>query len=142
MFLFVYGTLLDIDKATRILKDGIIFTRKAFLPGYELVFDVESINGTGNPNIRKGKRGVWGAVYEINGRCLELLDKISPRYRRIEVEVIVNGKPVKAWTYVGKSSADVPPDRSCVEMIVKGAKYHGLPEEYIRWLESLLDSGQ
>ena len=91
MWLFVYGTLLDVEKAARILKDKVKSAKVAFLPNYELVFNVESEFGTGNPNIREGRKGVWGVIYEVDEKDLEKLDKISPRYRRIKVKVITDG---------------------------------------------------
>ena len=141
MWLFVYGTLLDVEKAARILKDKVKSAKVAFLPNYELVFNVESEFGTGNPNIREGGKGVWGVIYEVDEKDLEKLDKISPRYRRIKVKVITDGKEVEAWTYIGKKTSDnIPPDKSCVERVIKGARAHGLPKEYIEWLENLLKS--
>jgi len=140
VWLFVYGTLMDIEKAGRILKRKVKSAKVAFLPNYELTFNVESMFGTGNPNIKEGGRGVWGVVYEVDEKDLEKLDKISPRYRRIKVKVIVDGNEVEAWTYVGKKTADgIPPDKSCIERTLKGARTHGLPREYIEWLESLLE---
>ena len=63
---------------------------------------------------------------------------ISPRYRRIEVDVLIDGNRVRAYTYVGKKTSNVPPDKSCVERVIKGARARGLPEDYIKKLERLL----
>ncbi|ADB57363.1 gamma-glutamylcyclotransferase family protein [Archaeoglobus profundus] len=141
MLLFVYGTLMDIEKASKILKRRVKTAKKAFLPNYRIAFNVPSLYGTGNPNIEEGGDGVWGVVYEVDEKTLELLDKVSPRYERIEVEVIVDGKPVKAWTYVGKTKAEVKPDKSCVERVIRGARTHGLPEDYVKMLEGFLNEG-
>jgi len=130
---------MDLEKAGRILKGKVKSAKVAFLPDYELTFNVVSEFGTGNPNIKKGGRGVWGIVYEVDERDLNKLDKVSPRYERIKVRVLIDGKEFEAWTYIGKKvSDDVPPDKSCIERVIKGARTHGLPEEYIKWLESLL----
>jgi len=130
---------MDLEKAGRILKSKVRTARVAFLPDYELTFNVLSEFGTGNPNIRKGGKGVWGVVYEVDERDLNKLDRISPRYERVKVKVVVNGREVEAWTYIGKKVLDgIPPDKSCIERIIRGARSHGLPESYIRWLESLL----
>ena len=139
MWLFVYGTLMDIEKAGRILKKKVKSAKVAYLPNYELTFNVESAFGTGNPNIKEGERGVWDVVYDVDEKDLDKLDKISPRYRRIKVKVILDGKEVEAWTYIGKRTDDgIPPDKSCIERTLRGARTHGLPKEYIEWLESLL----
>ncbi len=135
MKLFVYGTLMDLEKASRILKSKVRTAKIAFLPNYKMLFNVESQFGTGNPNIEEGGDGVWGVVYDVDEKTLNLLDKVSPRYKRIEVEVLINNNNrIKAWTYVGKKTADVKPDLSCVERVVRGAITHGLPKEYIDYL--------
>ncbi len=133
MLLFAYGTLMNPKKAERILKTR--KAKKAYLPGYKIVFNVKSPDGKGNPNIERGGDGVWGVVYEVDEKTLRLLDKVSPRYKRVKVKVIVDGEEREAWTFIGKTIADVNPDPSCVESIIEGAKYHGLPEEYVRYLE-------
>ncbi len=138
MKLFVYGTLLDLKKAERILK-SVKTAKKAFLPNYKIVFNVPSPYGTGNPNIEEGEGCVWGVVYDVDEKTIELLDKVSPRYKRIEVEVIVDGKKVKAVTYIGRVKANVKPDKSCVKRVINGAKIHNLPKEYIKSLEVFLN---
>uniref|UniRef100_A0A7C3YMT0 Gamma-glutamylcyclotransferase n=3 Tax=Geoglobus ahangari TaxID=113653 RepID=A0A7C3YMT0_9EURY len=136
MLLFAYGTLINPKKAERILKTR--KAKKAYLPGYKIVFNVKSPDGKGNPNIERGGNGVWGVVYEVDEKILELLDKVSPRYKRTKVEVIVDGEVKEAWTFIGKNVADVSPDPSCVESIIEGAKYHGLPEDYVSYLKKVL----
>ncbi len=141
MMLFAYGTLLDLEKAGRILKKAVKTARKAFLPNYRIAFNVPSPYGTGNPNLEEGGDGVWGVVYDVDERTIWLLDRVSPRYKRIEVEVIVDGKTVKAFTYVGKVKGQVKPDKSCVERVIRGARAHSLPEEYVKGLEVFLNEG-
>ena len=131
MKLFVYGTLMDLEKASRILKSKVRTAKPAFLQNYRIAFNVESPYGTGNTNLEEGGDGVWGVVYEVDEETLKLLDKVSPRYRRIEVEVLIDGRADKAWTYIGKRTSNVKPDSSCVERVVRGAIMHGLPKEYI-----------
>lgn len=139
MKLFVYGTLLDLEKAGRILKKAVKTAKKAFLPNYKIVFNVPSPYGTGNPNIEEGGEGVWGVVYEVDEKTLNLLDKVSPRYKRIEVTVFVDGNPIKAVTYIGRVKENVKPDKSCVERVIRGAISHDLPKEYIERLKVFLD---
>ncbi len=141
MWLFVYGTLMDPEKAKRIFK-RLPKAKIAFLPNYELVLNKEGM-GKGNPNVREGGKGVWGVIYEVDERDLRKLDLISPKYYRKLVKVIVNGKEEEAWIYIAKpefTNDSLKPDRSCIERMIRGAKHHGLPDEYIKWLESLLKS--
>ncbi len=140
MWLFVYGTLMDPEKAEKIFKRR-PKAKIAFLPGYEVVFNKEGM-GLGNPNIKPGK-GVWGVVYEVDDRDLQKLDRISPKYERKLVKVLIDGRECEAWVYVAKPefvNDSLKPDRSCIERMIKGAKFHGLPKEYVSWLESLLKS--
>ena len=139
MWLFVYGTLMDPEKVKRILK-RLPKSRIAYLPGYELTFNKKGDKG-GNPNLKPG-RGVWGVVYDVNESDLRKLDLVSPKYARKYVEVLVDGKPVKAWVYIAKpeyTDDGLKPDRSCIERMVRGARYHGLPEDYVNWLENLMN---
>lgn len=141
MWLFVYGTLMDPEKAKRIFK-RVPKAKVAFLPGYELAFDKEGM-GKGNPNVKEGGRGVWGVVYEVTEDDIRKLDLISPKYSRRIVEVLVDGERVKAWVYVAKREfvrEDLKPDPSCVERMIRGAKFHGLPKDYVEELERLLRS--
>ncbi len=139
VWLFVYGTLMDPEKAERIFR-RLPKAKVAFLPGYEVVFNKEGLE-KGNPNIKPGERGVWGVVYEVDENDLQKLDRISPKYERRLVRVMVNGNERDAWVYVAKPefvNDRLKPDRSCIEKMVRGAKFHRLPEEYVKWLESLL----
>jgi len=141
MLLFVYGTLMDPEKAKRIFR-RLPKAKIAYLPGYELVFNKEGM-GKGNPNLKEGGKGVWGVVYEVDESDIKRLDKVSPKYFRKEVDVIVDGKNVRAWVYLAKPEyvkEGLEPDSSCIERMLRGARFHGLPEEYIAWLESLLRS--
>ncbi len=138
MWLFAYGTLMDPEKAEKIFK-RLPNAKVAYLPGYEVVFNKKGEKG-GNPNLKPGK-GVWGVVYEVNEKDLRRLDLVSPKYERIAVDVLVDGKPCKAWVYIAKreyTDDGLKPDRSCVERMIRGARFHGLPEDYIKWLESLI----
>jgi len=130
---------MDPEKAGRIFK-RLPKAKVAFLPGYEVVFNKEGME-KGNPNIKPGKRGVWGVVYEVDEKNLQKLDRISPKYERKLVRVVIDGEECEAWVYIAKPefvNDSLKPDRSCIERMIKGAKFHRLPEEYIRWLESLL----
>ncbi len=140
MLLFAYGTLINPKKAERIFRRKPKF-RLAFLPDYELVFNVKSSCGLGNPNLKVGGRGVWGVVYDVNEDDLKRLDRVSPRYKRIEVDVIVDGKRMRVWTYIGKEIDDnITPDVSCIERIIEGAEMREFPREYIDWLKNLKNS--
>ena len=130
---------MDPEKAGRIFK-RLPKAKIAFLPGYEVVFNKEGM-GKGNPNVKPGERGVWGVVYEVEEKDLQKLDRISPKYERKLVRVVIDGEECEAWVYIAKPefvNDSLKPDRSCIERMIKGAKFHRLPEEYIRWLESLL----
>ena len=126
---------MDPEKAGRIFK-RLPKAKVAFLPGYEVVFNKEGM-GKGNPNVKPGERGVWGVVYEVEEKDLQKLDRISPKYERKLVRVVIDGEECEAWVYIAKQefvNDSLKPDRSCIERMIKGAKFHRLPEEYIRLL--------
>ena len=113
----------------------------AELPGYRLGFLRRSIRwGAGVVDIvRAPGRSVWGVLYELPLGLGELDAKEGAgfAYRRRELEVRLDGLPVVAVAYevMQKEPAEVPPRPDYMEVLVTGAREHGLPEEYIAELE-------
>jgi gamma-glutamylcyclotransferase len=81
---------------------------------------------------------VWGVLYELPLGVGELDAKEGEgfAYRRREVEVLHNRSPFVAVAYevMQKEPAEVPPRRDYVDLLVTGAREHGLPEHYIEGL--------
>ena len=139
MLYFAYALDLDRDDLVRFCTaknfplPPLMNETPAFLPGHRLVF-----NGF-SPTRRAGLAGieetgkeedrVWGALYEMPGPFLKVLD-------------LREGKtPLAAMTYaVAKNRVidrPVPPAPGYLALIVRNAKRLSFPPEYIRYLESL-----
>jgi gamma-glutamylcyclotransferase len=113
----------------------------AELPGHRLAFLRRSIRwGAGAVDIVPAPgRSVWGVLYELPLGVGELDAKEGAgfAYRRREVEVVLDGSSFAAFAYevIDKEPAEVPPRPEYVELLVTGAREHGLPANYIAELE-------
>jgi gamma-glutamylcyclotransferase (GGCT)/AIG2-like uncharacterized protein YtfP len=113
----------------------------AELPGHRLAFLRRSIRwGAGAVDIvRDPDRSVWGVVYELPLGLADLDQKEGAgfAYRRRDVEVLLEGSTVSAVAYevMEKEPVQVTPRRDYVELLVTGAREHGLPRAYVAGLE-------
>lgn len=93
---------------------------------------------------------VWGVVFQIDERDIGNLDAkegfVSGRdknaYIRKEIDVCEDGdetKPITTMSYfVVKKETDVPlPNAEYKRLLVGGAKYWHLPQDYVRELEQI-----
>jgi hypothetical protein len=88
---------------------------------------------------------VWGALYEVTTEFLETT--LDPRegagfaYRRIELPLERDGQELSALTYevVDKVEPELLPSSAYIEQLIDGATRSELPENYVRFLESLRD---
>ncbi len=120
--------------------------RPGCVPGYRLRFNLE-----GRP---KGKAApanisldadaeIWGVLYRISRLDLLHLDSTEGvpgrRYRHLWVEAQdINGERMQAVTYIadGKET-DGNPSLRYITLLREGAQAHGLPEHYLRFLDSV-----
>jgi gamma-glutamylcyclotransferase len=113
----------------------------AELPDHRLAFLRRSIRwGAGAVDIVAAPGGsVWGVLYELPLGAGELDAKEGAgfAYRRREVEVVLDGSSFAAFAYevVEKEPAELPPRADYLELLVTGAREHGLPDDYIAELE-------
>ena len=89
----------------------------------------------------------------IDDKELNLLDKQEVGYKRIDIDVSVEGRQemVKCWTYIQKEHESDPrfnQDRSRKEpsltykmVMLKGANEHQLPSDYIESIKAYPDNG-
>ncbi len=114
--------------------------------GYRLRFNLEGrpkgkaapANLSADPNAE-----VWGVLYRITRADLVRLDSTEGvpgrRYRHLWVDAEDDvGGMMKAVTYVadGKDT-DGNPSRRYITLLREGARAHGLPEHYLRFLDSV-----
>lgn len=114
--------------------------------GYRLRFNLE-----GRPKGRAAPANVfpdpqaevWGVLYRITRRDLVHLDSTEgvpgPRYRHLWVDAEdIYGRPLKAVTYIADGNeVDGNPSLRYLTLLRAGARAHGLPDHYIRFLESV-----
>jgi gamma-glutamylcyclotransferase len=124
------------------------FVSIALLPEYKLAFTRESINrGCGVADVvREPGQKVWGVVYQLSHFDMEKLDlsegyKIGRQknsYWRRECQVLQNQRPLTVFTYFGEPQLVPPgPNAEYKTLIVSGARYWNLPDDYIRDLETI-----
>ncbi len=109
-----------------------------FLPGYCLKFHkLSDVDGTGKCNIVVGGPGVYLAIYDIATSERTQLDRIEgPGYERQEIQVHDFGI---CSTYIASKLSIVDalqPADWYREYVVKGARFHAFPHQYLLSLES------
>jgi gamma-glutamylcyclotransferase (GGCT)/AIG2-like uncharacterized protein YtfP len=122
------------------------FLAPARLPGHRLAFTRRSVlSGTGVAVVVADPGSeVWGALYELESRALERLDRKEGRgfaYRRRAVTVVaVDGTPHRAVAYsvISREPVEIRPSPSYLQGLLAGAGERSLPGEYIASLEALL----
>ncbi len=120
--------------------------RTGHIKGYRLRFNLEGRpRGKAAPaNLYRDQRAqVWGVVYRITRRDLMRLDSTEGvpgrGYRHVVVEVEdAYGRLIEAVTYIAAGKeVDGRPSLRYISLLRDGARAHGLPELYIRFLESV-----
>ena len=120
--------------------------RVAKIKGYRLRFNLE-----GRPKGRAAPANicpdpdaeVWGVLYRITRRGLLHLDSTEGmpgwRYRHLWVEAQDrNGEPVPAVAYIADGNEqDGNPSLRYITLVREGARAHGLPEPYLRFLDTV-----
>lgn len=147
---FAYGSNLSIDQKES--RTGTIReAKRARLDGYRNAFNKRGTDGSGKANIiQDPSRTVWGVVYWCNSAALDKMDKhegvSGGHYRREYVRVRHDpGDDLEAVTYIaGESFLDdslVPTD-AYLQTILRGARHHELPEDYICEIEGAAHQDQ
>lgn len=154
MLYFAYGSNLDPDQMRERCPDSQI-VGLAVLPDHKLTFPLYSQRwGGGAAGVTHEHGGtVWGALYELSESDLASLDRyehwIGPGdhhnlYDRDLVTVELTRpddgsvpRRVRAITYFARTLNPTPPTRRYMDTVLKGARHHQLPAEYVEWLESV-----
>jgi len=139
---FAYGANLDFRRFGRRCPGATVLGR-ARLDGYRLGFTRYSRDEKGGVADIVPEPGaeVWGALYEIDAACFAALDDYegAPRaYRRETLRVVDDaGAEREAVVYVANRTGEFAPSRAYLAQITRGAREHGLPEEYVRVIETV-----
>jgi gamma-glutamylcyclotransferase (GGCT)/AIG2-like uncharacterized protein YtfP len=145
---FAYGS--NLDTAQMVERIGPFIrrreARRAWLDGYRLAFNKKGLDGTGRANIVPDPAGtVWGVVYLTTPEDLSKMDQYegvpSGHYQRKTVRVrFEDGVELDAVTYVASSAFvdnSLRPSYDYLQAILKGAREHKLPEDYIISIDRL-----
>ena len=116
------------------------------LEGYRLRFNLEGrpIGKAAPANIvPDAAADVWGVLYQITQATMVRLDASEGvpgrRYRHLWMEVEdTGGERLTAMTYIAEGKeTDGNPSLRYITLLREGARAHGLPLHYIRFLESV-----
>jgi gamma-glutamylcyclotransferase (GGCT)/AIG2-like uncharacterized protein YtfP len=144
MLYFSYGSFLDSETLKRHCPKA-QYVGKAILPNWEVQFNFLSRTYKGGvtgiePAVAKLVRGV---LYDVSNEELQHLDSIEgvPEgiyYRQTIYVVDESGKPMKTVTYrTTNPRGPFKPMRKYLDLMIKGAKEHGLEQDYIQQLEAI-----
>jgi gamma-glutamylcyclotransferase len=113
------------------------------LPNYRLVFNLDGGDGEVYANITTPGDGVLGVIYRCNAAALAKLDVYETGYDRHEVTVAdEHGSLLSAIVYIAQPASVTAarrPPADYLQIILSGAREHGLPAEYIRQIEQLAE---
>lgn len=143
MLIFAYGSNLCMGRLKGRVPSARVVT-VASLAGYALKFHKRSrLDGSGKADAYKTDRAsdvVWGVVYEIDPTEKPNLDKaegLGAGYDEKAVTVkSADGTDIVALVYVATDiDPDLVPYGWYKAHVVRGARQHGLPEEYVKRIE-------
>jgi cation transport regulator ChaC len=145
LWYFAYGSNLDPRTFLGRRRMQPVATRIGVLHDFELRFDLPvgpGERGVANVAPRPGDQ-VWGALYQLTHADAERLDRTEGvhmgAYFRLAVEVWTpEGAQLAAFTYRSKiSRPERKPSRRYLDLLLAGAREHGLPAEYVERLRGL-----
>jgi hypothetical protein len=148
MLYFAFGSNLDPDQI-RERCPGHRIVGLAALHDYRMVFPLFSeLWGGGGAGVQLHHGDiVWGVAYDLTDADLSSLDRFEG-YRGPGDQHNIYDRPLvtveltrpddgsvprrlRAFTYVARFSNPSPPTRRYLDTILRGARHHRLPEEYI-----------
>jgi gamma-glutamylcyclotransferase len=154
VFYFAYGSNMDWGQMKNRCPSA-RFVGVAKLPDHRLAFTRRSVNlrcGVADA-VREVGRNVWGVVFELSELDVGALD-MSEGYRpgreqnsywRRECMAFLDGdddRPVAAEAYFADRELNPPlPNQAYKDLILSGARYWHLPDDYSAELEAIEVSG-
>lgn len=152
MLYFAYASNLDpVQMRQRCPQHRVVGL--AVLADHRLVFPRFSADwqgGVAGVALAHGEK-VWGVVYELTESDLSALDRYEgwkapgDQHNHYDRETVTlelvrpdDGsvpRRLRALTYVARPSNPSPPSRRYLQAILRGARHHRLPEDYVERLE-------
>lgn len=141
---FAYGANMSRAQMAKRVGHAVPAGERALLRGYTLAFSKRAFDGTGRATIVPAKTGeVWGVLFPVTDEDVRVLDAyegVPEHYRRTQVTVEdANGAKRKAWVYIAEArylAKNLTPAPDYFELILEGAREHGLPDDYVGELET------
>jgi gamma-glutamylcyclotransferase (GGCT)/AIG2-like uncharacterized protein YtfP len=154
MLYFAYGSNLDYQQM-RARCPGHRVVGLASLQDYRLGFPLYSGEWGGGVAglVRAHGQKVWGVVYELTESGLDELDRhegwrgAGDQHNVYDREVVTvdlvrpdDGsvpRRVRAHTYFPRAFNPSPPSRRYLDTVLRGARHHRLPEDYVERLRAI-----
>jgi hypothetical protein len=155
MLYFGFGSNLDPDlmrercPGNRVAGVAVLRDHKLIFPRYSKRWN----GGVASLQLSHGN-DVWGVLYDLSDEEMRALDQCegfthavgdaNNRYERdsIWVDFVrpADGsvpRRVRAWTYRAREANPSPPSRRYMDTVIKGARAHHLPDDYVAMLTRL-----
>lgn len=149
MLIFAYGSNLNLNRLTKRVPSAVKVSN-AFLPGYKLICNKISKDGSAKANIIKTNKPaelVWGVLFTIDSDEKALLDKAEGLGKGYNEDTLTFFDEVNnsyaAQVYIADSNVinnNLLPYDWYKEFIVTGAIQNELPADYILQLQSIICS--
>ena len=139
MLYFAYGSNMSTPRMRARIPSASAL-RTGWIPDRKLVCNKLGGDNSGKANLVHAPGWTaYGVLYELPREALRALDAFEAGYRRITTRVFLSrGKTVRAQTYAAERFTDDPVAFDWYRAyILAGAREHGLPAGYIRYLEQL-----
>jgi gamma-glutamylcyclotransferase (GGCT)/AIG2-like uncharacterized protein YtfP len=136
---FAYGSNLDADQMRRRCASSRPRFR-AKLPHHRLDFTHFSAKWLGGAAdvLPQFGESVWGAVYELDGQEVPILDRFEGGYDRVPLTVWDDaGEPHAVISYTVRRKRTFLPTRTYLEKMILWADRWELPREYLAWLRAI-----
>ncbi len=153
---FAYGSNMSRMRVTERIP-GARPRGAAWMENRRLSFNKPGRDGTGKANlIEHPGSHVWGVVYELDADAWDVLDRFESGYSRLIVEVRSGWNAagvrrrrdascfeVQTYLWSGEEGAEAEGDALTspaswyLDHLREGAREHGLPDYYLRMIESL-----
>ncbi|MHB1117926.1 MAG: gamma-glutamylcyclotransferase family protein [Minisyncoccota bacterium] len=112
---------------------------------YKIKFNKQGKDGSGKTNIVPDSDSrVLGVVYELSEEQLGILDGKEVGYKREPLPIEINGKFADIEVYIALANTindNLLPTMEYLTHLINGAKEHGFPSEYVRFLEEVESMG-
>ena len=140
MYYFAFGSnMSEQQMKERCGENNYNFITIGLLKNYKFVYDGHSVkrNGAVANVVKDNNNYVWGVIYKINQKALNILDKHEGYKNKVyDRDVLIirgnDNKIFKAYTYYRTGKEVGTPSEEYKETVKLGAEEHEIPEDYIK----------